>query len=165
MDMLGVRVKKMKLTNFIKQLNNISKLFIFLIVAALSTKSAKADNDPNYILQAKLSLDAFQCSIYSLVLENEEESKRLFQLGYSNGISFLEFAEKNNIPTKNVPVYFLINSGPTNDFKLGRIYQQITRWESEKIDSQIDIFDPNYKNLAQKKANRIYTEKKCPLLK
>lgn len=88
---------------------------------------------------AALVLSAFECSVYSgFSHQPEEETRRLFQLGYDAGKQFLEAARRGLISEEDmqekVPMRFHLNAaGPTDDFKLGRMFEVAEKAATESV--------------------------------
>lgn len=73
----------------------------------------------------RLMWSAFVCATYAMMSENRDEQERLFSLGYEAGTRFLEawpsLSEEQRL---NQPTVVLLHlAGPSDDFRLGRIYQ------------------------------------------
>lgn len=120
-----------------------------------------ANDEKKYITQSKLSINAFQCSIYNLGLGNGDEAHRLFKVGYSNGIEFINFANENSPSNEGIPYIYVNTYGPTADFILGRIYQKISHDIYDENYSDINIFDPNRESLAKKNIRKNIVEHTC----
>ena len=83
------------------------------------------DNDrPNL---GRVMWSAFACAAYAELSGDEREQKRLFDIGYNAGTTFLASIKNQTIPETErpeTPVGVLLRlAGPSNDFMIGRIFE------------------------------------------
>ncbi len=123
-------------------------LVLVIALAAFST-SALAEVTPEQkalVEKSLLSWTAFECSVLAEQKEDPVEAERLFMLGYDEGMEFLraieratEAEEPTLIVLLNAPLGFVRRmSGPTNDFRLGRIYEAATENVFDKVFTDMD---------------------------
>ena len=125
---------------------------------------------------AVLVWSAFECSQYAgLAGKPEQETERLFSLGYENGKRFLEAVSTKKISEEElrttVPTSVLfVMYGPTTDFMLGRIFEFANR-EAYNLVVKGDKFGlapvDKWRDAEQQKfyAGNEYSTRNCALLK
>lgn len=88
---------------------------------------------------AVLVWSAFECSQYAMMAgKPEQETERLFDLGYENGKRFVQAVNNKKVSEdelrSSVPTGVLfVMYGPTADFMLGRIFEYATREASNLV--------------------------------
>ena len=118
-------------------------------------------------MQGKRAWVAFEgCSLASIV-GDQKKSKRFFEIGYTQGKEFVEAYKAGKIKKEDlsseVPVIvLLLLEGPSNDFILGRffenaqrealkdIYQKAETDEGRKLRAEDALFRGNYDLLLDK---------------
>src|SRR5688572_13333890 len=101
-------------------------MIVFATIATAPTSVVSAqDVDQEAVRQAHLTLAAFECYAFAKDLKEQE---RLFTLGYEAGKAFIERTTKNmpNVETRNqIALLWLSTGGPTPDFILGQIFNEV----------------------------------------
>lgn len=148
-------------------INNVKKLILILILIGLNTHVYASEKDA--IANANLALAAFSCFTFSSYIKDQEESERLFKLGYEASIAFYNYASKHEISNqtlrKDIPSLYLMVGGPNPDFNTGQIFSSIGDIAMKKIsyDSMLNfVYDEDSRKL---KAEALIRENNCRLLK
>lgn len=111
--------------------------FLFSMIHCLS--SVGADEGEAKARLAKIMVSAFECSTLSIIKGDEQQSQRLFDVGFRAGREFFEAFKKNQISKEvvqnHVPLVVVLKmEGPSADFIIGRIYEDV---KSETYDTVI----------------------------
>lgn len=129
--------------------------------------SAAADDGKAKAQLARKMFSAFQCSMFAEIAKKDGETQRLFEIGVDAGRTFLGALRKNEIPEDalrtHVPlmgVAMLLN-GPSDDFIIGRIYENASREAYNKIIPDGESISEEVKKL---KAVSTYTSANCELI-
>ncbi len=105
------------------------KRYIFLALALIISQTLKANEAPDHAFLARNMWSAFECSSLMVEIDNPEEERRLFNVGYSSGSNFLKAWDEGRISKeemKQMPIGVLwLLRGPTPEFILGRMFQSI----------------------------------------
>ncbi len=121
---------------------------------------------------------AWECSVYARMAEKTESQEKLFNLGLASGRTFIEQVETKQIDEeyvrKNVPIgttMTLFGGGPTADFLLGRLYENVSTYAYDKTVKEDNtgvslevskwIMDANLRKL---KASNKYMDSNCELI-
>ena len=128
---------------------------LVLCPAAVAHAQSKFDAQ---VKNSFLALSAFECSI---VATDPKEIERLFTLGLSAGRQFLQFAQSDRDTHgkalgEKIAVLWHLKPGPTADFILGRIYDDLTREIYKDFTSD--------ERLWNMKKEALYRTKNCALL-
>lgn len=142
-----------------------------LILLFLNTIEANAEESiqRSAVIKAKTSVAAFNCFALNDYLGRSEESKRLFNLGYSTSIEFYKSMEHMQLDSKTIneeiPSIFLMVGGPTPDFKAGQVFSSVVENTINSIykDSQhnFEYDEP----LRARKAEDLLHENNCSLIR
>lgn len=116
---------------------------LLLAVALLGAVAASAQDtvDTEAVRLSRLAMAAFECVHYTV---DTDEQTRLFQLGHKAGAAFLDIAEKrgiNDATRGNLAVLWRFLSGPSVDFVLGRLYEQMADKAADELGSNTDLWD------------------------
>lgn len=103
-----------------------TKILIFMLYV-IST-AANAITSKEYAILGKATWSSFECSSLASEMKNVKEQTRLFEAGYTNGLTFIGALKtgkiNNNDLSNEVPIVVIsLLQGPTPDFILGRIYE------------------------------------------
>lgn len=118
-------------------------------------------------LKGLRSWSAFECSILASKSGDTREQERLFKLGYSEGLLFLQALRDKKITQDHlkstVPyILLLLIEGPNDDFILGRVYASV---EKSVLD---DIYNTDGKlnsdEIQKIKASSKFRKCNCQLL-
>lgn len=138
-------------------------IFKILIICIFFICSLNAESSKEYAKKGRLVWSAFECSIYASKIDKMKEAENLFNLGYKNGLDFIDALKLNKIEEKDlseeVPVVikFLL-SGPNADFILGRIYEV-------SVDNVYKNVDLNtVAEIQRNKFIKKYTDSNCSLI-
>tara|TARA_R110002167_G_scaffold366444_2_gene597244 strand:+ start:108391 stop:108867 length:477 start_codon:yes stop_codon:yes gene_type:complete len=106
-----------------------------MVTSAFSTKGLADDADAR---AARIMWSAFQCYSYADRAGLKEEAEGLFIVGYEAGQQFLSAARAGLITDKeassNVPIIVtLLLGGPSDDFMIGRVFENAITDASDKI--------------------------------
>lgn len=117
---------------------------------AMNPVSASWQSPEDSAVEAsRLAIAAWECHVAGEGAEYDADLDRLFQLGFKNGIRFLEAVRAGEVSPEamheSVPFWWQLVSGPSNDFILGRLY--------ESIHNQI-LTDLSRENLTSTRAER-----------
>jgi len=104
-----------------------------------------------------------------MVAPDTIEQERLFNMGMKMGQDFIQFAKLNQteedkkIMNKEVPLVWALSwPGPSTDFILGRVYQQIFDGLVNRQRSEIPNAD---KEKAQRWGHWLYQDSNCAMLR
>ncbi|MEP7457071.1 hypothetical protein [Phyllobacterium sp. SB3] len=105
------------------------RLLFCLVMLSMTISISNADI--LHVKQAKLAGAAFRCSVFATMLGNGDEMKRLFAIGWREGMNFLDATNGNHaLQTemyKQLPISMIPqNSMHGRDFDLGRFYEKTT---------------------------------------
>lgn len=132
--------------------------------------------DESDAADALLMWSAFQCSTLAGVAADQEQSERLFMVGYEAGQRFYSALVAGSIPESDfhskVPIGVgLVSQGPTTEFIIGRVFGASQTDALDKIWKQDGnglplpeaewIFD---EELRKSKASLMYVRSNCDLL-
>ncbi len=121
-------------------------LLALLLAASPALAEITPEEGKALVEKSLLSWTAFECSVLAEQKEDPVEAERLFMLGYDEGMEFLraieratEAEEPTLIVLLNAPLGFVRRmSGPTNDFRLGRIYEAAIEAVFDKVFTDMD---------------------------
>jgi hypothetical protein len=99
-----------------------------LVLAALPTDYSPAQTSEQYAVMGRKLWAAFECAALADVIDDAEEKRRLFNIGYEQGKIFLNALqggkiEKQDIERLPMAVSVFLPGGPTVDFILGRLFE------------------------------------------
>jgi hypothetical protein len=115
-----------------------TKLFAVILLAAGIPTAAIGATSEQYAKKGRELWAAFECSILASELGNQNESKRLFMLGYNDGKTFIDADQKgaisqNDLNNKVPIIVLMLLNGPSGDFMLGQIYNSATSEMMKKL--------------------------------
>lgn len=142
---------------------------IFAVISLFTSINIAYANESSidYKLKASISISAFECWMFAVLSENEDDTERLFNIGYRSGKIFLSGLKENKLSQKDlgeIPLKFLVHGrGPNDEFIMGRIFEstiaQTTDFFNEKVNASVD-------EKTRRDAAKIeYHDKNCALIK
>lgn len=139
-------------------MKKIPKLIIAAYIFLVSGIATAESKEEQLIRQSFFSISAFECAVLS---NNDEDHKRLFNLGIENGREFIaamKSSPETYQKTRNkVAMLLILYGGPTTDFTLGRIYSD----RESEIYKKFDMNEDLWKSIK----SRMFLEKNCAFIK
>lgn len=123
-----------------------------------------------------LAINAFMCSVYAEMIDERNEQKRLFELGFKSAREYIDGLKSKAISEKtitDIPLLFSLRlGGPSTDFMIGRIYEGTVSHTYDKVvkedSSGFRITDPSQwanDELKKIRAKNIYDNANCKLIR
>jgi len=151
------------------------------LIVAVPTILFAADQGPAQVSVKRpnsglTTWSAFSCATFASLAGDEDEQKRLFNVGYEAGTQFvagLKDGTTSQVDRTNAPVaVLLLLAGPTTDFIVGRIFEAATGHAFDAVvkeDAQgLPLFDPARwaeGELRTSKARNKYRDSNCALMR
>jgi hypothetical protein len=137
---------------------------VSIVLAAMASSAAFGQSDDETVRAALKSQGAFECSIISALGGGGGEERRLelLELGRKYGAQYLAGkASLGKEATYDVPVAYWAQDDdlPNEEFKLGAIYNQVTRPLGEKI-----FLDGVKLGNSDQVAAKLYAERNCAFI-
>lgn len=147
-------------------MNRIRNLVVCTMMTLISGTHAFATSSSEYALMGSASWSAFECSVLA-GYSNPKEQERLFNYGYSQGITFINALRENKVKQEDlynkVPMGMMMHiQGPTSDFALGRVYEKAADSGLKDIIKSGDKM--NDKGIQQMLAEGRYSQRNCQLI-
>jgi hypothetical protein len=113
---------------------------VWAIVGSLWTSPLVAQTSKEYALMGKKAYSAFECSMLASYARNDGEQRRLFEIGYAQGKTFIEALTSGKVKPEDVnstvPIgVTLALQGPNADFVLGQVWASAAK----------DVYDEIYR--------------------
>lgn len=127
---------------FFKGKGNKMRKTILILMAALvfSHPSSKASSTTDYGHLSKITLESFRCGTYATYAHKKEVVPILYERGIEAGREFIKAARNGKVTDKEfqsaIPMFMgwiLQEGGPSDDFILGRVFEQSTSMAAESI--------------------------------
>jgi hypothetical protein len=120
--------------NDIKQ----KKVIITTILLLMFANFAAAQDSKEYAAMGTEAWSAFECSSLASHIKDTKEAERLFLFGYEQGKKFIRAIKANKIEKEDISsgvpmIMLLLLQGPSEDFMLGRIYENAQEHALEKV--------------------------------
>ena len=142
------------------------------VVGVVQGADERRDTRPN---QGLLMWSAFSCATYAEHAGNEREQKRLFDIGYRAGRTFIDGIKNQTIAEaerREAPIGVLLRlGGPSIDFMIGRIFESAGEYAYDKVvktdNSGLAVLDPSEWATGELKVIRAqseYRESNCKLI-
>lgn len=117
------------------------------LLLGLPVASVAGPTSRDLALMGRVTWSAFACSVFASLMKDEDESKRLFFVGYEQGKAFIHALSSGNIQRedlrKHVPWGVTSQlEGPNPDFMIGRVYATAEDWAIEQL-TQSTVGDPS----------------------
>ena len=114
------------------------KIILAAIILLMFSNIVAAQNSKESAAMAREAWSAFECSSLASKINDSKEQERLFLFGYEQGKKFIRALKANKIEkedlSKEVPmIMLLLLEGPSEDFILGRIYENAQEHALEKV--------------------------------
>ncbi len=118
-----------------------------MLMAALvfSHPPSEAAGATDYGRLSKFVLESFRCGVYASYAQKKEIAPILYERGIEAGREFIGAARRGKVSDKDfdsaVPMFIgwiLQEGGPSDDFILGRIFEQSTSMASDSIIKEND---------------------------
>lgn len=149
------------------------------LLASLAILSANAESPKAQLVEKGVS--AFECSVAAAMAPTagQQESNRLFMLGYNSLVSFanalysgeISEAEFDKYVRFDISLLLSRTQGNTSaEFATGRIYESVSSYTAERLlygrnrTGGIDFDRPLNDEQIGKIANRLYSEANCSLI-
>ncbi len=115
--------------------------------APQNTATHTSSTSSEYALMGAETWDAFKCSTWASALNNKEESKRLYDFGYDQGLRFLDALQAGEIEEADISRVVPMGvtqalQGPKEENALGRIYDSAKKQALDEISGSIDVDSP-----------------------
>lgn len=142
-------------------------------VFACLVAAGPAGADVEKARQARLMWSAFSCATYAENMGDREEQRRLFDIGYEAGRTFLAAAEAGEISEQTwrttVPIIVsMLTSGPSHDFMIGRVFENAMNDTYDKIAESIggkaNMISADYADVRRSAAGRLHLKNNCELI-
>ena len=136
-------------------------IIVVIVICADFSEGVRAQSHVDEEIKlSQLTISAFECSVLAV---DEKENKRLFDIGFEAGKTFLDGLqsltdEENNNVSYHIAVLWNFVAGPNHDFILGRIY------EGRTIDVLRGVVQGDAKTTDIRKAQE-FQEKNCALIR
>ncbi len=113
-------------------------ILTIFVAAFLTPMLAHAESSKELAVRGKRTWSAFECSTLAELAGNRELHEKLFMLGVEEGRAFLKAFKEGKIDPEDVrsevPMIVLLSlGGPSDDFRLGRIFESARQGISESI--------------------------------
>lgn len=121
---------------------------------------------------AKRSWAEFECSVFASMAGMDDEKKRLFDLGYNHGKTFLKAMKDGKIDTYgydikdfNTALYTIYSYSPSDniDFMMGQVWE-MAEHSDENDFPQILSYDKRVLDQWHTIASKKYENRNCKLL-
>jgi hypothetical protein len=150
-------------------MNNIKEkeIIITTVLLLMFANFAAAQNSKEYAAMGAEAWSAFECSSLASHIKDSKEAERLFLFGYEQGKKFIRALKANKIEkndvSNGVPIgVLLLLQGPSEDFMLGRIYENA----QENALKEVLRTDGNFNSEENQKiiAEREFQKRNCQLI-
>ena len=126
--------------------SGILKFMVVAVAGLILAQPGMAESSKPYGTMAQSAWSAFECSVLAEKSNNLKEQKRLFRVGYEQGLKFIAALESGEARTGDLPEgsplsMLLLLQGPTPDFMLGRIFEVALRSALENVYTTGDYYN------------------------
>jgi len=122
------------------------RIIITTILLLMFANFAVAQTSKEHAAMGAEAWSAFECSSLASHIKDSKEGERLFLFGYEQGKKFIRALKANKIEKEDISngvpmIMLLLLEGPSEDFMLGRIYENAQEHALEKVFKTDDKFN------------------------